>query len=481
MTPDTIDTLLPDPQPVYTIGHTLTLQEEAARQTTLPTVIDTIFKEADHLREMEGPQAYSQAISQAWGYTQTMKSRRRTTTRWDPDTPGPTLRESCLAQERNMTIMALRFKDALAQAISEEPSDEEETDDIAHGAATALLAAHAALREHVQGIREQDDMSAGHAQAAVGLKITIDGLAETLESQHDDHCHHCDTIERAQESADDAEMLMDAMRPAIQDLTPVELHTSLLQEGADREAARNLAESTIDQFGSFQLLLDGDPPDPERSLHCFYLDGTLHVKRLTDPFPKGMTLWAASTIASKTGAGATYHALDRAAGFADPIADRALQMKLEADSGLQTATTEEIDQYLEAVVRITKDPATQADAVTALAGDRRLAERLMARRPDLFPPATPAQRERVMDAVRTANLRPEIQDLIDGILSKGPAALNQRADPPPVEEVIHLMQIAASLIRDEMTMMDIAASLGRPTHRDGSTSAWVDKFIDDRV
>ena len=182
----------------------------------------------------------------------------------------------------------------------------------------------------------------------MGLKVTIEHLVQTLELRHDEHCHHCGTIDRAYESADAAQTLMAAMRPAMRELTQVQLHPSLLKkdETGDEDEAQSLAESTINLFGSFQLSIQGDPADPERSLHAFYLDGTLHVKRLTDPFPKGMTTTGASAIASQTGALATAHGMDHAEGFADLVAERAREMELEADCGLHAAAPEEINQYL---------------------------------------------------------------------------------------------------------------------------------------
>ena len=153
-------------------------------------------------------------------------------------------------------------------------------------------------------------------------------------------------------------------------------------------------------------------------------------------------------------------------------------MELEAECGLHTVTTEGINHYLETVALTTPHPATQAEAVTALTGDRTMAELLMGRRPDLFPPATLAQREQVMDAVRTARLQPEMEDLINGLLTKGPAALNQRPEPPPIEQVIHLMQVATTLTPDEMMIAAIAESLGRPTYKDDATSTWVDQFME---
>ena len=473
-----IEWILPRPQPVATIGPIMSLDEEAAREKTLTTVLSAISKEADHLMEQEGTAAYAQAISQAWGYTETMMARRGSTGRTNPS-----LLYACLTAQETMAAEVAEYIDAVDKTLPEELTNDEETDGLAHGAAAALLGAHAALREHVRGIARSDETSAGHAQATVGLKVTIEHLVQTLELRHDEHCHHCGTIDRAYESADAAQTLMAAMRPAMRELTQVQLHPSLLKkdETGDEDEAQSLAESTINLFGSFQLSIQGDPADPERSLHAFYLDGTLHVKRLTDPFPKGMTTTGASAIASQTGALATAHGMDHAEGFADLVAERAREMELEADCGLHAAAPEEINQYLETLVRTTPDPATQADAVSALTGDRILAERLMARRPDLFPPATPAQRKSVMDAVREANLPPEMEDLMDLLLSIGPAALNRRPEPAPTAQTIHLMEIATMLTGAEMTLTGIAKSLGRPPHSDEITSDWVDQFIEDAM
>ena len=488
-----MELILPEPHPVATIGPTMSLDEETARGKTLTTVLSTISKEADHLMEQEGPAAYAQGISQAWGYTKTMMARRKSAGRTDPGGPDTGLLGACLTAHETMEAEEGEKIEAADETLPDELTEDEETDGMAHGAAAALLGAHAGLREHVRGIARNDETSAGHAQAAVGLKVTIEHLAETLAVLHDEHCHHCDTIDRAYEGADAAETIMAAMRPAIRELTQVQVHPSLLPKdetgdesgdetkNEDETEAQILAESTIDLLASFQLLLQGDPADPERSLHAFYLDGTLHVKRLTDPFPRGMTITGASEIASHTGALAAAHAQDHAEGFADLVAERACEMQLEADAGLQTATQEEIGHYLETLVRTTPHPATQADAVSALTGDRTLAKRLMARRPDLFRQATPAQQESVMDAVREANLSPEMKDIINGLLSMGAAALNQRPEPVPIEQTIHLMEVAKTLSRDETTFIEIAESLGRPPHRDEITSDWVDQFIEDTI
>ena len=481
MTPDDIETMLPHPQPISTIGPTMTLDEQAAREKTLQTVLNTILNEADHLMKHEGRRAYEQAISQAWEYTNAMITRGATGNRGKANRPDTDLLEACIIAQETIGTREEEYIEAAGQTLSDELTEDQETDGIAHGAAVALLGAHAALREHVRGIARSDEMSKGHAQAAVGLNMTIEHLTETLELQHNEHCHHCDTIDRAYEGADAAQTLLTAMRPAIRELTQVQLHPSLLQDAETQAEAQGLAESTIDLLASFQLLLNGDPSNPETSLHCFYLDGTLHVKRLTDPFPKGMHSQGASAVIATTGALATAHAQDHAVGFADPVAKWASEMELVAECGLHDVTTEEINHYLETVVLTTPHPTTQAEAVTALTGDRTMAERLMARRPDLFQPATPAQREQVMDAVRTASLQPEMEDLINGLLSKGPAALNQRPEPPPIGEVIHLMQVATTLTQDEMTIADIAESLGRPTYKDPIISTWVDQFIEDSM
>ena len=478
MTPDNIEIILPYPQPISTIGPNMSLDEQAAREKTLKTVLSTIFKEADHLMKHEGTRAYKQAISQAWGYTNTMMTRRATSNSRKANRPDTGFLEACIIAQETIAAKEEEYIDAAGQTLSYELTEDEETDGIAHGAAVALLGAHAALREHVRGIARSDKMSTGHVQAAVGLKVTIEHLTETLEIQHNEHCHHCDTIDHAYEGADAAQTLMTAMRPAIRERTRVQLHPSLLQDAGTQDEAQSLAESTIDLLASFQLLLNGDPANPESSLHCFYLDGTLHVKRLTDPFPKGTTRQGASAIVSTTGAMATAHAQDHAVGFADLVTKQTSEMELEAECGLHTVTTEEINHYLETVALTTPHPATQAEAVTALTGDRTMAELLMGRRPDLFPPATLAQREQVMDAVRTARLQPEMEDLINGLLTKGPAALNQRPEPPPIEQVIHLMQVATTLTPDEMMIAAIAESLGRPTYKDDATSTWVDQFME---
>ena len=485
MDQDWMESILPAPQLVATIGPTMSPDEEAARGKTLTTVLGAISKEAGHLMEQEGPGAYAQAISQAWGYTNTMIARRGHANRMNPGRADTGLLKACLTAQEAMAAEEAENIDAVDQTLSEELTEDEETDGLAHGAAAALLGAHAALREHVRGIARGDEMSAGHSQAAVGLKVTIEHLAETLELRHDEHCHHCGTIDRAHEGADAAQTLMTAMRPAIRELTRVQLHPSLVKNdepaGGTRDEAQSLAESTINLFGSFQLLLKGDPASPESSLHSFYLDGTLHVKRLTDPFPKGMNIPGASAIAETTKTLAAAHAQDHAEGFADLVTERAREMELEAECGLHTAAAEEINHYLETLADATPHPATQADAVTALTGDRALAKRIMARRPDLFPPATPAQQESLMDAVGGANLPPEMEGLINGLLSMGPAALNQRPEPPPIGRTIRLMEAARTLTGDETVLADIAESLGRPTHRDETTSNWVDRFIEDTV
>ena len=484
-----MEMILPEHQPIATIGPNMSLEEETAREKTLTTVLSAISKEAGHLMEQEGPKAYAQAISQAWGYIRTMLDRRAFTDETHADRPDTGLLTACLAAQETMETQEGEKIDAVDETLSEELTEDDETDALAHGAAAALLGAHAGLREHVRGIAASDEMSAGHAQAAVGLKVTIQHLVETLELQHEEHCHHCDTIDRAYEGADAAETIMAAMRPAIRELTRVQVHPSLLRKNETGDETKNedeteaqiLAESTIDLFASFQLLFQGDPANPERSLHAFYLDGTLHVKRLTDPFPKGMPVLGASNVASTTKDLAIAHAQDHAEGFADLVAERAREMELEADCGLHAATPEEINDYLETLAGATQHPATQADAVSALTGDRTLAEQFMARRPDLFPPATPAQQESVMDAVREANLPPEMEGLIDGLLSMGAAALNRRPEPAPIAKTIHLMEVATELTGDEMTLMDIAESVGRPTHRDEITSDWVDQFIEDTM
>ena len=384
MNQDDIELTLPAPQLVATIGPTMSPDEEAAREKTLTTALRAISKEAAHLMEQEGADAYAQAISQAWGYTNTMITRRGYVNRANPGRPDTGLAEACLTAQKSMAGEEADRINVMEQTLSEELTEDEETDGLAHGAAAALLGAHAALRQHVRGIARGDEMSAGHSQAAVGLKVTIEHLAETMELRHEEHCHHCGTIDRAYEGADAARTLMNTMRPAIRELTQVRLHPSLVKNDGTEDEAQSLAESTIDLFGSFQLFLQGDPASPESSLHSFYLDGTLHVKRLTDPFPKGMNTPGASTIAETTRALAEAHAQDHAEGFADLVTGRAREMELEADCGLHTATAEEINHYLETLADTTPHPATQADAVTALTGDRALAERIMARRPDLF-------------------------------------------------------------------------------------------------
>ncbi len=488
-----MELILPEHQPIATIGPNMSLEEEAAREKTLQTVLSAISKEADYLMEQEGPAAYAQAIAQAWGYTKIMLTRRGFTDPENPGSPGTGLLGACLAAQKTMEAQEAEHIRAMDANLSDEPTEDEETDALAHGAAAALLGAHAGLREHVRGIAASDEMSAGHVQAAVGLKVTMEHLAKTLELQHEEHCHHCDTIDRAYEGADAADTLMAAMRPAIRELTQVQIHPSLLRKdetgdesedetkNEDETEAQILAESTIDLLASFQLLFQGDPADPERSLHAFYLDGTLHVKRLTDPFPTGMPIPGASAIAEQTRALATAHAQDHAEGFADLVAERACEMELEADCALHAATQEEIDHYLETLAGATPHPATQADAVTALTGDRTLAEQFMARRPDLFQRATQTQQESVMDAVREANLPPEMEGLIDELLRMGAAALNQRPEPAPIGQTILLMEAATALTDDEERLTDIAESLGRPTHRDETTSDWIEQFIEDTI
>ena len=75
-TKNTSNGFCPAPSAVATIGPIMSLDEEAAREKTLTTVLSAISKEADHLMEQEGTAAYAQAISQAWGYTETMMARR---------------------------------------------------------------------------------------------------------------------------------------------------------------------------------------------------------------------------------------------------------------------------------------------------------------------------------------------------------------------------------------------------------------------
>ena len=486
-----IGLILPEHHPIATIGPNMSLEEETAREKTLTTVLSVISKEAGHLMEREGTAAYAQAISQAWGYTETMLTRRGFRDHTNPDRPGASLLSACLAAQKAIASQEAENIDAVDATLSDELTEDEERDTLSHGAAAALIGAHAAIREHVRGIAAKDEMSAGHAQAAVGLKVTIDHLVETLELQHEEHCHHCDTIDRAHEGAEASDTLMTTMLPAIRELTQVQVHPSLLRKdetgdesgdetkNEDETEAQILAESTIDLFASFQLLFQGDPADPERSLHAFYLDGTLHVKRLTDPFPMGMPLLGASAIAEQTRALAIAHAQDHAEGFADLVAERTYEMELEADCALHTATQEEINHYLETLADATPHPATQADAVSALTGHRTLAEKFMGRRPDLFPPATPAQQGSVMDAVREANLPPEMENLIDEFLQMGAAALNQRPEPAPIGKTILLMEAATGLTEDEEKLIDIAESLGRPTPRDKSAREWVDQFIQD--
>ena len=481
MNQDYTEITLPDHQPLATVGDTMSLDEQAARERTLQTVVHTILKEADHLMEHEGARAYTHAITQAWGYTNTMMERREPPSHGRINGPYTDLLDTCYIAQDIIAAKEEEYLHLTEQIPHEEPTEEEESEGTTHGAAVALLGAYAALREHVRGIARGDEMSTGHVQAALGLKITIEQHMETILVQHNLHCHHCDTTDKASEAAEATQSLMDAMRPAIRELTQIQLHPSLHQEPETQDQARNLAESTIHQLGSFQLAVNGDPVNPEMSLHCFYQDGTLHVKRLSDPFPKGMTPQGAVRIISSTSELITAHAQDHAMGFGDLMAEHTSEMTRQAECELHTATTGEINHYLETLARITQHPAAQADAVTALTGNRKLAQQFMTRRPDLFPPATPEQRATVMDTVRAAMLPPEMEYLINQLLSIGPAALNHRPEPPPIAQTAHLMEVANALVQNELTLVDIAESLGRSPHRDYITREWIDDFEEDRI
>ena len=107
MPPGNIEIILPHHQPVSTIGPTMSLDEQVAHEKTLKTVLSTIFKEADHLMKHEEPRAYEQAISQAWGYTNTMMTRRATANRRKANRPDTDLLEArIIAQETIATGVA---------------------------------------------------------------------------------------------------------------------------------------------------------------------------------------------------------------------------------------------------------------------------------------------------------------------------------------------------------------------------------------
>ena len=339
--------LLPEGLPVGTISLTMSKDEAAARESTVSILLKTIVQEAETLLHSEGKHAYASAMAQAWRYVLVLEERQ-------PD-EGEEAENDDEWLDRYMEGADLTGYDHLRehtnehgdtiQEASNSPKDSsEEAESTTHGAAAMLLGLTAALRQHIRGIAALNDLSPGHCQAAVGMNVSIENLLGETDLQHEISCHHCNFLDRAHEGARTIQVTLESMRPAIRALTKLELHPSLQQNPEDVRTALKMADEIVNNLANHQLTINGDDGNPHQSIQSFYLNGILHIKRLSDPFPEGVSGEEAIALAERAEQLVTEHAKDHAEGFGQALLARTQEMREEAENRLHTVSNDWTEQ-----------------------------------------------------------------------------------------------------------------------------------------
>lgn len=481
MLDDLFESITDETCPVVTISRRITNEEAAAREHTAQKLVDAITREAHTLLETDGPISYMAALTQAIKYLKVLEERQPDELADDEEWLEAHFRSAPADNTETLERSLAENHEAATEGLAQTSSLSPEARNVqeAHATAAALMGQATILKEHIQGIAAQDQLSHGHCQAAIGVNMNITMLMEQLDQLHDQHCYHCNLIDDATEQAQSAQALADAMRPAIRQNIKVALDPSLRENSQARESAQELASEILDDFLNHGIYMDGDPADPAQSIQAFYLMGTLHVRRLSDPYPKGTSRKTAHDLLEHASQQVGGHAMDHAEGFGSLLQDRMKQTADEISAGTHTATTGDYDQVMEALVSLTKDPFIQADTMLSLCNHPDIARAQMDRRPELFTTATPEQAQAILQTAQDTGLHPQLTHLLRQLLENGSSYLIQPDPGLTEDEVTGLLNLAYPVCPETRTMTQVAQSLGTSPWDNPTVKTWL--FIHDQI
>ena len=480
--------ILPEAHTVSTVSHELHPEEHEARSQTLATVLTITADEAESLLNAGRTDAFLCTIAHAWQYLTTLYDRRPkpATGTWNnriPDDTTDAIRRLNKLTQANMHLIPddedeNEHTGYASITVNSEDEDDHEAAIIAQNQATAIfiIAMAAALTDHINQMTAQGPLVTGHALATIGFHLTLQELADNLNTLHDRSRHDTELADRAEQKNRDADIMLTAAHGFIAPAITKNISASIEADPEAAAAAHDLATETIEDLETYNLHLAGSPFDPHRSMHAYFSKGVLHVTRLSEPFPKNVDRMEALAMAI---ANADAHlAEDRASqeNQALLIHKRSEEVLRDADQMLHRVTDTEVDRFLNTLAATTSEPVTQARAALAFLGDAPVAQRHMLRRRDLFPPATKDQADAVAAALEKTRVAPRLAELITNILLQGPAALSAAPDEPDHDALIHLLGTAHGLRQSEDGIMELAYAMGAVVHNEPDIEAFIDSL-----
>ena len=407
MSEEYIMDLLPEGHPVATISSEMTNVEEAARLKTAPGIIATLIEEAERaLAGENGGPTLAAILGQANTYLNVIEERAPEILGEGEQWLHPYFKEP---QDLGLIMLEEaidRHHPLLKEALRQDVRWGEETEIGIRTAAAYILALSGALEEHTKGMAAKDDLQDGHRQAALGIHANLESLAHFLDEDAD---QPGDTglPARAARAMDSADAALHAEQQTLADLTTTRFHSSFDEDPETRREAVELARDTINSMQSTGLVIDaGEKADPRETIQSFYHAGILHVKRMSDEYPKGVPRAHAKAIANQIIMGVSAHAQDHAEEWGDTLIAFAENMAAEAQSGIHTSSAQSIDRMLETLLEITGHPGSLKAAIRIMLGQSQTARDHLKRRKELVQVASPEQAEAIMDTARSAGLTP---------------------------------------------------------------------------
>ena len=473
-----IKNMLPDGNLIVTLSARMSNIEDVVRLSSTPGIVETLVREAEGALERDRDAHTMAAIlGQANSYLRAMDRRPESEIQEGEEW----LKEHFeRTGESGLTMLEDAVKehqDILVQALDEQVSWDRLVRVRSRAAKAYILALSGALEEHVRGISTGDILSDGHRQAAMGLYENIDHLLHHLDENLDwslGQTWENDLTDRASNAAELARANTHAQRKTITALTTVRFHPSLLSLNEDPEiqrAAEELAEGTIKEMRGTGLVIRGTPePDPKETIQSFYHNGTLHLKRMSDEYPKGVPAEQAENIAGHILATLEDHAEDHAAEWGDAIIKFADNMVEDATSEIHDASEQSIDLMLETVLGITGHPGAVKSAARIMLSEAGL--RHLARRKDLVRVGSPDQVQAIMATAQATGLTPGQLHHLRAFLAGTPGEGMLPETPPGREDTIQVLEMAKEVNNSPSRLIMLADAMGRQAS-DEDVTTWI--------
>lgn len=473
MSEEYIMDLLPEGHPVATISSEITNVEEAARLSTTPGIIETLIEEAERALEGDGGAPMLAAIlGQANTYLNVMEERAPAMLGEGEQWLHPYFKEP---QDLGLAMLdeaVNRHRAVLKETLRQDIPWGNEMEIGIRTAAAYILALSGALEEHVRGMASKDDLRDGHRQAALGIHANLERLARILDEDAD---QPGDTglPARAARAMDSADGALHAEQQTVAGLTTTRFHSSFDENPETRREAVELARDTINSMKSTGLVIDGgEEADPRETIQSFYHAGMLHVKRMSDEYPKGVPKAHAKNIANEIIMGVSAHAQDHAEGWGNTLIAFAENMAAEAQSGIHTSSAQSIDHMLETLLEITGHPGSLKAAVRIMLGQSQTARDHLKRRKDLAQVASPEQAEAIMDTARNAGLAPGQLHYLQAFIN-GDTGRNMLPDgAQSIKDTIRVLEAAKEVSASTYKLTVLADMMGTWDY-EGEVMDWI--------